>query len=103
MHYMIGTEIVVTGKTARDVRGPQPLNVSKVQRKVRNAYFEPHVKYTLYNIRPLNDNTVDYTFQRVDGELITHKFNSIKAAEAVISSAIGENLPDYDGYHRRYS
>lgn len=101
MHYLIGTEIILTARAPVNESGPQPLNVANVQRTARSEYFEPNVKYTLYNIRPLPDNKFSYAFQRQDGDVKEYVFNSISAAERVIAQARGEDLPDYEAYHRQ--
>ena len=99
MNYVVGEEIILQERTANTSRGPQPLNAVNVKKKTRSQYFEQGFKYTLYNIRPLPTGEFEYTFQRNDNKLITHTFPSIQAAESVIASAKGQDIPSHDGYY----
>lgn len=107
MTYLPGTEILVTGfQEQAGPAGPQPLNVSQARprRAKENPYFEAGVLYTLYNVRQQKDGSAVYSFARQDTkQVIEQWFKSVGAAEAAIAEARGESLPDYDGYHQRYS
>jgi hypothetical protein len=100
MHYMVGTDIVMTASAPRTAHGPQPLNAANIRRVPKSQYFEPGVRYTLYNIRPQHTGQIEYSFQRQDGKIVSYVFESVSAAERVIASARGEDLPDYDSYYR---
>ena len=100
MKYTPGTDIILGTRTqAKSVTGPQPLNMHKATRTTRNQYFEPGIKYTLYNIRPLPNNTFEYTFNRSDGKQVAYNFDSVQSAERVIAVARGEAEPNYDNYY----
>ena len=95
MHYMVGTEILVSETRMPNVgNGPQPLNVHQRQVKNKNKFFEPGVSYALYNIRPVKDTgEFEYTFMRQDGQYVKYLFDSVRSAELVIAQARGEDLP----------
>ena len=100
MHYMVGTDILMGSTVPRAVNGPQPLNAANIRKTTRSQYFEAGVRYTLYNIRPQRTGEMEYSFQRPDGQVVSYIFESISAAERVIASARGEDLPNYDSYYR---
>ena len=100
MHYMVGTDILMGTTVPRNTNGPQPLNAANVRKTVRSQYFDPGVKYTLYNIRPQPTGQMEYSFTRQDGHIISYVFESVSAAERVIAAARGEELPNYDSYYR---
>ena len=103
MHYIIGTEILISEFTQVGGSGLQPVNAKQVVKRVRNQYFRPGVKYTLYNIRQLDDKSFNYSFNTDAGDLHEIAFESIAAAELVISEAKKESTPDYTAFYDRRS
>ena len=100
MHYMVGTEILLTASFSHAANGPQPLNAARIKKTPKSQYFEPGVRYSLYNIRPQHTGELEYSFVREDGQIISHVFESVSAAEQVIANARGEQLPNYESYYR---
>jgi hypothetical protein len=103
MHYIIGTEILINEFTQAGGSGLQPVNAKRVVKRARNQYFRPGVQYTLYNISQLADKSFKYSFTTDTGDLHEIAFESIAAAELVISEAKKEATPDYTDFYDRRS
>lgn len=103
MHYIIGTEILINEYIQAGGSGLQPVNAKKVFKRARNEYFRPGVTYTLYNIHQQDDKSFKYSFTTDTGDLYEISFESIAAAESVISEARKESTPDYTEFYRKRS
>jgi hypothetical protein len=100
MHYIIGTEITMATVQSMGGSGPQPVNAHQVQRKARNdTPFAPGVKYTLYNIKPVQEG-IEYQFVGDNNDVIPMVFTGTKVADNYISRLRNEPLPNYDMFYR---
>lgn len=111
MHYMIGTEIVVNEQapsvdnemSLTGIRSVSDMRPTKPKIKRANTTpFLSNTKYTLINIRPIKSK-VEYRFRTSTGEEYVIQFSSTAEADACISHALNEPLPDYGSFHRSKS
>ena len=100
MHYIIGTEVYVEPFATMNTQAMQPINAQRISKKVRSVGpFEPGVKYTLYNIRKVEEG-FEYTFtMEGTNQTMWQNFYSIGAAEEMIAAARGEQVPNFDVFH----
>ena len=101
MHYIIGTQIMVNQSKPAPTGPVSVLNMQPKKRRI-DSPFEPGVMYVLRNIRSIPEG-LRYTFDATTGEQKVIVFESAKDADKCIATALGEQLPDYDGFFRRSS
>jgi hypothetical protein len=107
MHYIIGTQITISGRTVDRIKPGmtsteiQQRSTSSSQFHKEQDKFEKNVLYTLSRIyRPPGQSHIVYRFN--DGGLsnIELEFKSVDEAEDFISETRGESVPDYDNFNR---
>lgn len=100
MHYIIGTEIVITGRSIDKIR---PGMTSAQIRQASNRgtkygdiqkMFEPNDRYILNRIFTRNEKCV-YKFSSLRGHVVEAEFNSVSDAENFIAEVRNEQVPDY--------
>ena len=100
MHYITGTQILVSSRSISRVRpGMTGQQLRKASTggshfKSQRAKFKPDRTYTLTRIQPIEDG-VQYTFNEGIGESVVLDFSQVKEAETFISELRDESVPDY--------
>tara|TARA_R110002050_G_scaffold175173_1_gene308095 strand:- start:80 stop:403 length:324 start_codon:yes stop_codon:yes gene_type:complete len=106
MHYPIGTDICVTNQRPRPAGGIRSITDARTAGFTNKTPFVTNAKYSLYNIR-IMENKVLYEFIMIGGQSIDDniflEFDSTVQADQLIASAKGDELPDYDAFHKRKS
>ena len=97
MTYIVGTKFTIHQSVVR------PGISSSVKRNAPIGNYLQPGNYTVSYIKKNSDNTVTYTFQ--DDNLAFHPvtFNSIAQADTYISSARGEQIPNYELVYKNLS
>jgi len=103
MHYIIGTTFIPSGSPS-DQKSKGPRSVSTVNthtsKKGSVGPFTKGVQYTLYNIE-MTDDGVKYVFYDQSREIMEVSFKTSKEADLAIARAVGDSLPDYEGFYRK--
>jgi hypothetical protein len=98
MHYIIGTSFDVH----EIVRGSTDKLTLERNRYLR--FFPEPGAYELYYIRRTPERLVEYTFyNRSTGNKYKHEFKTTGEADRIISTLIGESLPDYSRNYEEMS
>jgi|TARA_Y100000310_G_scaffold339595_1_gene432751 hypothetical protein len=101
VHYIIGTTILIPESELRQTSGPVDVTdlAARKPKRVKNLTpFQTNIMYSLGNIRKQGDSIV-YMFHSEAGE-VELGFPNTTAADRYISQLKGEQLPDYENWHR---
>lgn len=107
MHYIIGTQITISGRTVDRIR--PGMTSSEIQQRSTNSSqfreeqskFEKNKTYTLSRIfRPPGSAHIIYRFNDGGMSTVELEFKSVDDAEDFISEARGEAVPDYNNIDR---
>ena len=104
MHYIAGTQILVSGRTISRVRPGMTGSELRASSsggsrfKKERSMFTPDRTYTLTRIRPVEEG-VEYTFSDGTGTRTLLEFPNIREAETFISELRDESVPDYSSIH----
>lgn len=100
MHYIIGTDIIVTNRTTGKIK-PGMSSTQIRQASTRGSkytdiqkLFFPGEKYVLNRIYMKEEKYI-YKFSSSRGEIVEAEFDSIAAAEGFIAETRREIIPDY--------
>ena len=94
MHYIIGERFVVTG-VIRGSADPKIL----AKNRLMGQFPEPG-EHELYYIRRKPEGDVEYTFVNLNTRnKHVINFKSTKEADKLLSTIIGEDLPDYEAIY----
>jgi chloramphenicol O-acetyltransferase len=105
MHYIINNSFLVPSRlksTNSSMKGPTILSrVTPVNRPISqlSTKFTPNTLYTIKHIKRV-ENSVEYTFQSNNGEVISENFATCSEADEFIASMKQESLPDYEKFHK---
>ena len=95
MHYIVGTQIIFEKMVIK----PGATSAS-MKSQHKPPEFSYNVLYTLNGIRKIDDDIV-YTFSDENGNIVKKSFDSIASADACISTARREQIPDYSEVYAR--
>ena len=102
MHYIIGTQIRSNSLHPAPTSSSRLKSVGAVQlrKKVVSEHFLPGETYTLYYIKQIEDDKLQYTFlNNTTEEKFDMMFDSAKDADIYLSRVLGEKLPDYESFY----
>jgi hypothetical protein len=102
MHYIIGTSFTPGSSTSSRSSGLRSVSTQQISSRNRGSIgpFQKGNQYTLHNIEIISTG-VRYTFYDSNREPVVIDFTNSKEADLAISRAIGDTLPDYDGFYRK--
>lgn len=108
MHYIIGTQITVTGRTIERIRPGmtsqqiRQSSMGSTRFKKERSLFTPNRTYTLIRIHkvyetPMTEQSkIMYEWSDGSGTRISTGFDTVKQAEDFISEIKGEEVPEYN-------
>lgn len=113
MHYIIGTQINITGKTIEKIRpgmtsqqirqssmGSTRFKKERSQFKLNRTYTLARI-YKMYNETDVSKSKIAYEWSDGAGSRIRTEFDTVKLAEDFISEVKGETIPEYDNFSDR--
>ena len=113
MHYIVGTQITISGKTIEKIRPGmtsqqiRESSAGRTQFKAERNKFTSNRAYTLIRIHKISDpehpngGNIAYVWSDGTGERISVEFNSVARAEEFISEIKGETVPEYNTVYDR--